>query len=319
VRYMPMGRRILTFGVGAGRLQIKRHDPAGGCKPCAGAILAAVLVVKVVVSGTDRTLQGNGLNTTMRTFTSSVLFAALILALANLSMAQSGIRFASTAAISQPKSSNRQANPQLTSQIVTNEGTADAGAAASGGYVPAEASATIGAGCAYGGMGAYGYNPDFGYGPGGMSVWPGVPACCDPWFGYCGEPRCFYTCNCHQGTYQVFHCPKCNNGQCGPELLKWQKGDWSANCWKPSAMCYGSKCNTCTARCARCRSASYESSAVSAPCCNSRPDGTDQEPRASDGPAVTPAPEIQSQPPRNALPTTGPSPSARRTTIRPTA
>ena len=101
---------------------------------------------------------------------------------------------------------------RLTSQITTDEtGTENeqiSSGYTAGGYTPGEANAGITCGCAFGGPGAYGYNPDFGYAPGGggMSVWPGVPACCDPWFGYCGEPRCFTTCNCKQGTYQYFHC-----------------------------------------------------------------------------------------------------------------
>jgi hypothetical protein len=60
----------------------------------------------------------------MRTFTSPVLAAALALALANLSVAQNGIRFASTPRASQSKSIDRQAGPRLTSQIVTEIGRA---------------------------------------------------------------------------------------------------------------------------------------------------------------------------------------------------
>ncbi len=36
-----------------------------------------------------------------------------------------------------------------------------------------------------------------------MSPWPGVPACCDPWLGYCHEPRC-YPCAKGRGHYTYY-------------------------------------------------------------------------------------------------------------------
>ena len=232
----------------------------------------------------------------MRSIAFSVVAVTLVLTLANPSAGQSRLRFANKTSAASTKESAR-----LTSQVGTDEtATETVPSGSAEGYVPPESHTTITAGCAYSGMGGYGYNPDFGYGPNGMSVWPGVPACCDPWFGYCGEPRCFYECTCHQGTYQMFHCPKCKGGACGPELLKWQKGDWCATNWKPSAMCYGSKCNKCVTHCARCQPTSYEPGTPESP-------ASPLDVPASDGPTVKPSPGGPSQPPRNAIPTMGPS------------
>jgi hypothetical protein len=249
----------------------------------------------------------------MRSLTLPALAAGLVLASADRAPAQNEIRIANVAESSRVNSQVQQPFLHLTSiAVVTDDGSesdAELRGHAFGAYVPAEATAGITAGCAFSGAGPYGYNPDFGYGPGGMSVWPGVPACCDPWFGYCGEPRCFYECNCHQGTYQVFHCPKCNNGQCGPELLRWQKGDWRVG-RQPAAMCYGARCCTSSMNCAKCQSARYAPQAMSTTGCDVSASGYDAP--ATTSPAVNPVPKSQPQSPRNMLPQLR---SSRRTSI----
>ena len=101
----------------------------------------------------------------MRTITLSVFAVTQVLAVANLSMAQNGLRFGWA---SRRPWYRRQAAARLTSQVTT-DGTTTIGIAggsdgAAEGYVSPEAHTNITAGCAFGGMGGYGYNPDFGYG-----------------------------------------------------------------------------------------------------------------------------------------------------------
>lgn len=228
---------------------------------------------------------------------------------------------------------------------------------AAGSYAPAEAAGTA-CGCAYGqggyggggnygGNGWYGYNPDFGSLSGGMSVWPGVPACCDPWFGYCGEPRC-NACSCHKGRYMYFHCRK---DSCQPELLIWSKGDWKRGCKNKcgtncggdcGGTCGSAGCGTCGGNCygpaaagcgpvamgckaktcatgplrgayypASCRGASCVTGKTASNSCVAGSEVPALEP--TNGPAIKAAPQKQTAPPRNELPT-----SARRTVSQPT-
>jgi hypothetical protein len=66
-----------------------------------------------------------------------------------------------------------------------------------------------------------GYGP---YAPGVFSVWPGIPACCDPWLGYCQEPRC-YPCAKGQGRYIYYVHPCVKHGQeCGGHFITWAHG-----------------------------------------------------------------------------------------------
>ncbi|HEY1603062.1 MAG TPA: hypothetical protein VGG64_25890 [Pirellulales bacterium] len=246
----------------------------------------------------------------MRLLTWPVLAAALALIPAERTEAQSGIRVVRATGTSRTSDAAQRDNGpslRLTSQvtseeIVTEEGQVS-GEYADAGYAPGEAATGVSCGAAFGGPGASGYFPDFGYTAAGgrMSVWPGVPACCDPWFGYCGEPRCFNACGCHQGTYQYFHCA---SGACSPELIKWNKG---GACCKPSAMCYGAKGCSTAATCAKCRSASFTpgSSGAGTGCCT-------QDTANTSGAVVKPTPVDKPKAPRNDLPTTSAGPSARR-------
>ncbi len=138
---------------------------------------------------------------------------------------------------------------RLTSQVVAEEeGAYAAGEIGSGGYVAGGAGVSYGAG----GVSMYGYNPDFGIMPGGMSVWPGVPACCDPWLGYCGEPRCNH-CSCRRGRYLYV---RCNHDTCMPELVTW--GGKCSNC---------NQCGTCATcgTCASCQGNTYAATLTNAP------------------------------------------------------
>ena len=251
-----------------------------------------------------------------------VVVAAIVLLLGDESHAQNRLRFVGVAGATGPRSVAKQpvAKPaegpklQLTSQIV-QEGPVAVGEensysqdAVTAGYMPAEASAGMAAGCAFAPFGGYGYgyNPDFGAGPNGMSVWPGVPACCDPWFGYCGEPRC-YKCNCHQGTFQYYHCPK---GACQPEILTWQRGDWADKSCQPAGACCGQGCAANQAPCANCHGASYTPSV--APGMSGADEIRVQDSPSSVGPAVQPEP-VAAPRPRNDLPKRPAGPSARRT------
>jgi hypothetical protein len=253
-----------------------------------------------------------------------VAAAAIVLIVAHEGFAQ--IRFVGVAGATPPTSARKAAaktpsdGPKLTltSQIVAEgpegpvavgdgDGHVEGGAVA--GYMPAEAGAPMAAGCAFGPFGGYGYgygyNPDFGAGPNGMSVWPGIPACCDPWFGYCGEPRC-YKCNCHQGTFQYYHCP---HGACQPEILRWQRGDWRGNHSQPGGTCYG--CAASQGPCPNCRGASYRPGTIPAACDGSGCAG--QNSPLTDAPAAQPEPVAPPRPPRNDLPKRPSGPSARRT------
>jgi hypothetical protein len=83
----------------------------------------------------------------------------------------------------------------------------------------------------------YGGGPYAGpYAPGVFSVWPGVPACCDPWLGYCQEPRC-YPCAKGQGRYLYYIHPRVKDGQaCGGYFMTWAHGK------QPDGQC---NCNSC--------------------------------------------------------------------------
>jgi len=265
----------------------------------------------------------------MRSSSFPVIIPALMLLLADQSLAQNQIRFVATAgAKSMIQTARRVEGPKLhkASQVVVEEPIAeDAGEAAyASGTFQSAGAAGGGArcGCAFDGMGGYGgvsqygYNPDFGNLQGGMSVWPGVPACCDPWFGYCGEPRC-NKCSCGKGRYLYYHCP-C--GACKPEILIWGKGaSCGGQCGEPVAMCYAGKAGAGRTPCATCRAASCNGAAC---CTNKGAAGSDSccgsDADATNGPAIEAAPKNQPAPPRNDLPTSG-ARSARRATSKPAA
>jgi len=243
----------------------------------------------------------------MRSFTLPVVAAALALIPADRVLAQNGIRFAASNGSAKSRQATTAPKTRLTAQVTTDGGiiigntpTEGSDGYVAGGYNPADSHAGITAGCAFGIAGAYGYNPDFGVGPNGMSVWPGVPACCDPWLGYCGEPRCFNACNCGKGTFQYYHCPP---GACSPDLLTWQKGDWAENCcYRRAGMCYGANgCGNSTCG-GTCRPASYV------------PTGTEADggSPAVDAPSVQPTPAEKAMPPRNEIPKASSGKSARR-------
>lgn len=221
--------------------------------------------------------------------------------LAAESMAQNRVQFTAsskaTAKTTQTATARKVSQVSEAEEVPTGPSEGDQ----PGEYVPTGAGyGGLTPGYAYGPLGPYGYRPDFGYVNGNMSAWPGVPACCDPWFGYCGEPRC-YPCACGQGRYMYYHCP---HGGCGPELLTWQKGDLSCKGGQPSAMCYGKQgCTTCgpNAGCAKCRSTSYSP-------------GGSQSPTVITPEPTQPVPEAAPALPRNDLPTTPAQPSARRRT-----
>lgn len=80
------------------------------------------------------------------------------------------------------------------------------------------------------------------YAPGVFSVWPGVPACCDPWLGYCQEPRC-YPCAKGQGRYLYYIHPYVKDGQvCGGHFITWAHGaDANGQC----ATCGGRQSGQC--------------------------------------------------------------------------
>jgi len=83
------------------------------------------------------------------------------------------------------------------------------------------------------------------YAPGVFSVWPGVPACCDPWIGYCQEPR-GYACAKGQGRYIYYVHPKVKDGQqCGGYFITWAHGEQAQG---QCATCGGQGtggCNSC--------------------------------------------------------------------------
>ncbi len=163
----------------------------------------------------------------MKSFALPVAVAAVALLLAESAAAQNGIRYLAMAD-GKPVTKRvaaRKSSARLTSQIVNDniiDGAYSAGEMTSGGYVgsgddPVPPNPGV---VNYGPWGTgYGYHPDFGIVGNGMSVWPGVPACCDPWLGYCGEPRCNH-CSCGRGRYLYV---RCNRDTCSPEIVSWGK------------------------------------------------------------------------------------------------
>ncbi|HVU87826.1 MAG TPA: hypothetical protein VHD36_10935 [Pirellulales bacterium] len=174
----------------------------------------------------------------MKVFALPVAVAAALL-LTDPALAQSGIRYVAMAGGRPAGKPTSQPSPRLTSQVaVAEESSYAAGDIGTGGYVAGGGGVGYGAG----GVSIYGYNPDFGIMPGGMSVWPGVPACCDPWLGYCGEPRCNH-CSCRRGRYLYF---RCNHDTCTPELVT-----WGGKCSKCNECGNGGTCAAC-GTCASC-------------------------------------------------------------------
>jgi|GEM_PF-4275594 len=95
-----------------------------------------------------------------------------------------------------------------------------------------------------GGCGSDGYGGDA-YRGEVFSVWPGVPACCDPWLGYCQEPR-HYPCAKGQGRYIYYVSPHVKNKkQCGGYFITWAHGSQAdCNCGQPAAYA-GGGCDSC--------------------------------------------------------------------------
>jgi hypothetical protein len=112
-------------------------------------------------------------------------------------------------------------------------------------YIPAPEQGSVGDGAP---QAQYDGGPSAGpYAPGVFSVWPGVPACCDPWIGYCQEPR-GYACAKGQGRYIYYVHPKVKDGQqCGGYFMTWAHGE------QPQGQCNcascggqgGGRCNSC--------------------------------------------------------------------------
>ncbi|HEY4311163.1 MAG TPA: hypothetical protein VGN12_17065 [Pirellulales bacterium] len=223
----------------------------------------------------------------MKSFALPVAVATIALLLADHASAQSGIRYVAMAGGKPVPKATRRPSARLTSQaageqVEEKEGAYSAGEL-SGGYVA-------------NGGGWFGSRPDFGVLPGGMSVWPGVPACCDPWLGYCGEPRCNH-CSCGRGRYLYY---RCNKDTCTPELVT-----WGGKCSKCGQGC--STCGTC-ANCASCSQGSYqEPTPAGSEVISDRAVETSPEP-TPDSADVTREPPKKS-PPRNKLPKI-PTPSA---------
>jgi len=231
----------------------------------------------------------------MKWFALPIATAVVIFSAVARSDAQSGIRYLATAGGKSAKV-ERKPSARLTSQTPSDVyGNYAAGeAAGSGQYIATDDPGVPGdlaAGYAYTTRpgGNYGYNPDFGYGPGGMSVWPGVPACCDPWFGYCGEPRCNH-CSCGKGQYQYIHC---RHGSCEPELVTWGKH----KCEKCEAGCC-SKCTTCPTY----APASYSPTPADEVTTETRPAQAPKSEAAPNNSNLTDQPAAKRAPPRNKLP-----------------
>ena len=231
----------------------------------------------------------------MKWYALPIALLVVVFAATERAGAQSGIRYLATAGGKPAAKVARQPATRLTSQVPTEfSGPYDATGGISGQSIATDDPGMPGdlaAGYAYAaqGGGNYGYNPDFGFAPGGMSVWPGIPACCDPWFGYCGEPRCNH-CSCGKGQYQYIHC---RHGSCEPELVTWGKH----KCEKCEAGCC-SKCSTCPSY----APASYsptpadeittEKKSAPSPKVDSAPNSTN----------LTEQPAAKRAPPRNKLP-----------------
>jgi hypothetical protein len=139
------------------------------------------------------------------------------------------------------------------------------------------------------------------YAPHVFSVWPGVPACCDPWLGFCQEPR-HYSCAKGQGRY-IYYVPPCvSHGQvCGGHFITWAHGkdvggNCNCNCGGQPVAYAGGQCDSCVGSANVAQSsptlapAPAQQSAPTAP----QPDAFWQNPN-------------EQRPPRNALP----PPSAR--------
>jgi hypothetical protein len=225
----------------------------------------------------------------MKAFALPVAMVATLL-LTNHAHAQSGIRYVAMGGGRPAAKPTTKAPARLTSQVVSDEESSYLGGdIGTGGYV-------AGGDPSYGarGVSTKGYYPDFGVVPGGMSVWPGVPACCDPWLGYCGEPRCNH-CSCGRGRYLYMRCSK---ETCTPELVSW--GGKCSKCNQCGNCGTCATCGTCTT-CGEGANMSYTTQPTSAP------QPVAEQPSKTKVQAV---PEVESDdestakksPPRNKLP-----------------
>ncbi len=241
----------------------------------------------------------------MKSFALPVAVAAVALLLAESAAAQNGIRYLAMAD-GKPVTKRvaaRKSSARLTSQIVNDniiDGAYSAGEMTSGGYVgsgddPVPPNPGV---VNYGPWGTgYGYHPDFGIVGNGMSVWPGVPACCDPWLGYCGEPRCNH-CSCGRGRYLYV---RCNRDTCSPEIVSWGK-----------CRCEGGDCSSC-GTCAACSANPYSTSYAPTPASMQPTIEPSTAPAAGATPGdshITKQPAAKRTLPRNKLPKIPPAPSA---------
>jgi hypothetical protein len=253
----------------------------------------------------------------MKSLALPVAVTAVALLLAETAEAQSGIRYLAMAGgkTATGPVTSRKPSARLTSQIIgesATDGAYSAGEMTSGGYVASgggNAMPYVGAspvdpgppGPGYGPWGvAYGYNPDFGIVGNGMSVWPGVPACCDPWLGYCGEPRCNH-CSCGRGRYLYV---RCNHDTCTPEIVTWGK--------RKCEGCGGGGCASC-GTCAACSANGYSASYSPTPSSVQTTIKQSPSPAANAAPndsKITKQPAAKRTPPRNNLPKIPPAPSA---------
>ena len=128
------------------------------------------------------------------------------------------------------------------------------------------------------------------------SRWPGVPACCDPWLGYCQEPRC-YPCARGQGRYIYYEPPYVHKGQaCGGRFITWAHGKQpGCDCGGPPvAYAGGGSCDSCVSV----TDANHPTpTPVPAPAQRGAPPTAPQPDSIWNSPS-------DSQPPRNALPPT---------------
>jgi hypothetical protein len=225
----------------------------------------------------------------MKAFALPVAMAATLL-LTDQALAQSGIRYVAMGG-GRPVTTQISRTPtRLTSQAANEEESSYLGGDIGTGGYAAGGIPRYGAG----GVSTKGYYPDFGVMPGGMSVWPGVPACCDPWLGFCGEPRCNH-CSCGRGRYLYM---RCNKETCSPELVT-----WGGKCSKCNQC---SNCGTC-ANCATCASCGEGASTSYTTQPTSAPQPVVEESTTT---KVRPVPEVESDdettakksPPRNKLP-----------------
>lgn len=127
--------------------------------------------------------------------------------------------------------------------------------------------------------------------PGGWSVWPGVPVCCDPWLGYCQEHRCY---PCWRGQARYLHYePRGGCSSCG--------------CDSGVIISWGGKkqhCATCPGNVPQGNFTSYSESPQVHPLVpSSETPSYDSPGTFQDSPSVQQAPILrQPEPPRNALP-----------------